>query len=50
MLPHLWELLGAGWSGKAEKQDVGYEEVFHGLALKPRHSEISRGPGEGEGE
>lgn len=48
MMPHLWELLEAGWSGKAEKPDVGYEEAFHGLALKLRHFEISRGPGEGE--
>lgn len=26
-MPHLWELLGAGWSGKVEKQDGGFEEL-----------------------
>lgn len=31
-MPHLWELLGTGWSGKVEKQDMGCEELrFMGL-------------------
>lgn len=31
-MPHLWEVLGSGWSGKVEKQDAGFGELrFMGL-------------------
>lgn len=31
-----------------KRQVTGFEEAFHGLALKSGHFEISRGAGEGE--